>query len=75
MHYFARLVKEDADDNANQFEFINIVVVMLYSLPHEDLLQNSHGVLISCTKLGEDSLMIVDIFSILSIVAMIPHHI
>ena len=63
----------DELDNIPGAHFKDVALVTLYSLPDEDLLAQSHGVLVSCTKLSEDGLCIVDISSIQSVIAMIPH--
>ena len=48
----------------------------MYSPPdEEDLLAQSYGALLSCTKLSEDSFCVIEISLIQSVVAMIPHSI
>ncbi|KIK23437.1 hypothetical protein PISMIDRAFT_100434 [Pisolithus microcarpus 441] len=83
VRYFARLIVKaaynhsdlDEDlDASGPLEFVNIALVTLYSDPHPHLLERSYGVLASCTKLGEASLQVIDIPTIQSVVAMIPHH-
>ncbi|KIK15072.1 hypothetical protein PISMIDRAFT_16793 [Pisolithus microcarpus 441] len=81
---FARLVikaagyfsddDDDDEDTPGHLQFDDIALVMLYSHPHPHLLDNSYGVLASCTKLGEASLQVVKISSIQAVVAMVPHH-
>ncbi|KAF8414549.1 hypothetical protein L210DRAFT_3306821, partial [Boletus edulis BED1] len=70
VRYFAHLI---TDSNPGGNEADNVALVTLYSLPNEDLLARSNGALVSCTKLGEASLCIIDIESIQSVVTMIPH--
>lgn len=53
--------------------FKNITIVSLYLPPNEDFLTQSHGALVSCTKLRGDGLCVIDISSIQSIMAMIPY--
>ncbi|KZT27826.1 hypothetical protein NEOLEDRAFT_1059676 [Neolentinus lepideus HHB14362 ss-1] len=50
-----------------------VAVVCLYSLPDPRLLAESHQTFLSCTHLGDDSPVIVDVKDIKSVVAMIPH--
>lgn len=81
---FARLVvkaagyfsndDDDDEDTPGHLQFDDIALVTLYSHPHPRLLDNSYGVLASCTKLGEASLQVVKISSIQAVVAMVPHH-
>lgn len=81
VRYFTRLVGEvdgqlDLDEERNvqdRLQFIDVALVTLYSNPHPHLLERSYGVLASCTKLGEESLQIIKITDIRSVVAMIPH--
>ena len=58
----------------DRLQFIDIALVTLYSNPHPHLLERLYGVLASCTKLGEESLQVIKITDIRSVVAMIPHH-
>ena len=51
-----------------------LAVVSLYSLPHEELLEYSHHTLLSCVYEGDAHLQVIDIKSIMSVVAMVPHH-
>ena len=78
VHYFSHLVTDqDASDEASEnnvgIHFKDVALVTLYSPPDQDLLARSHGVLVSCTKLGEDSLCVIDVTSIKFVVAMVPH--
>lgn len=81
MRYFARLVTAAGDpavpddlDVPDHVQFIDVALVTLYSDPHAYLLEQSYGVLASCTKLGGASLQVIEISTIQSVVAMIPHH-
>ncbi|KAJ8579693.1 hypothetical protein M405DRAFT_712474, partial [Rhizopogon salebrosus TDB-379] len=67
--YFTRLAVEDHDQN--EWCFINVAIVQLYSLPDDALLQLSFQTVVSCTQL--DEIVVVDVRNILSVVAMIPH--
>ncbi|KAG9309721.1 hypothetical protein JVU11DRAFT_10397 [Chiua virens] len=66
MQYFVQLavtadqVSNDEDHEAHDDNdmFINLALVTLYSNPLTELLEKSYGVVISCTKLGEESLQI-----------------
>ncbi|KAN0087914.1 hypothetical protein V8E55_006535 [Tylopilus felleus] len=78
VRYFAHLIidpnnHDDPGNNQAQAQFQDVALVTLYSLPDDDLLVQSHGALVSCTKLGEDSLCIIEISTIQSVVAIIPH--
>jgi hypothetical protein len=64
-----RLAVEDHDQN--EWCFINVAIVRLYSLPDDALLQLSFQTVVSCTQL--DEIVVVDVRHILSVVAMIPH--
>ncbi|KAF8432024.1 hypothetical protein L210DRAFT_3414882, partial [Boletus edulis BED1] len=48
-------------------------LITLYSLPDQLLLHESSGTFISCTKMGEDYLLVINITTIKTVVAMIPH--
>ncbi|KAG1851567.1 hypothetical protein C8R48DRAFT_612469 [Suillus tomentosus] len=65
----ARNIKEDE----NNRHFVNVALVTLYSLPQPELLALSYGALISCIHEGEESLCVIDINTIQSVVGMIPH--
>jgi hypothetical protein len=45
----------------------------VYSPPHAGLLKASNGTILSCTYHGSARLKVIDISSIVSVVAMIPH--
>ncbi|KAF8810988.1 hypothetical protein BYT27DRAFT_7253126 [Phlegmacium glaucopus] len=49
-----------------------LAMVVFYSLPHRDLLDLSYNTLLSCTP--EMGRRVIDVKSIRSVVAMIPHH-
>ncbi|KAL4077692.1 hypothetical protein J3A83DRAFT_4356622 [Scleroderma citrinum] len=55
------------------FQFANVALITLYSDSHPYLLDQSYGVLASCTKLGAASLQVIEILAIQSVVAMVPH--
>jgi hypothetical protein len=50
-----------------------LALVLLYSPPHEELLKLSHFTLWSCSHHSNESLMVIDMKSILSVDAMVPH--
>ena len=47
-------------------------LVALYSPPNQYLLRYSHGTLIACRYQGEETPVVVDVKSIVSVVAMVP---
>jgi hypothetical protein len=47
-------------------------MVSVYSPPHPVLLEESHNTLYSCTP--AQSIRVIDVKEILSVVAMVPHH-
>ncbi|KZT17972.1 hypothetical protein NEOLEDRAFT_1081521, partial [Neolentinus lepideus HHB14362 ss-1] len=49
-------------------------MVRRYSDPNTVLSQLSYGTLFSCLAGGPDDVLVIDIKSILSVVAMVPHH-
>ena len=83
VRYFTRLLNRAADDvnddsdtmdnNPDRALFTNAALVTLYSHPDPQLLRESFGTVVSCTKLGEDSLTVVQTSAIQAVVAMIPH--
>ncbi|KAF8141643.1 hypothetical protein EV363DRAFT_1151144 [Boletus edulis] len=82
VRYFTRLLNRDADnvgddsdtiDNPDRTLFTNVALVTLYSDPDPLLLHESFGVVVLCTKLGEESLTVIKISAIQAVVAMIPH--
>lgn len=48
-------------------------MISIYSLPHPDLLELSHNTLLSCSYQGQNSLRVVPVKFIQSVVAMVPH--
>ena len=83
VRYFTRFINRAADDASNDSDtidnnsdralFTNVALVTLYSHPHPHLLHESFGTVVSCTKLGEESLTVIQISAIQAVVAMIPH--
>lgn len=69
MLYFTRLAVEDQDQN--DWHFINVAVVQLYSPPDHALLERSFQTVVSCAQL--DEIVVVDVKSILSVIALVPH--
>jgi hypothetical protein len=53
-------------------EVQGLALLSLYSPPNEHLLQHSHTTLVVCKYRGDRALIVVDIKSILSVVAMVP---
>ncbi|KAF8957135.1 hypothetical protein BDZ97DRAFT_1763202 [Flammula alnicola] len=52
---------------------ISLAVLSAYSQPDPELLAASHGTFISCKYLGDNSLQVIDVSRIQSVVAMVPH--
>jgi hypothetical protein len=50
-----------------------LALVSVYSPPHAGLFEESNGTVLSCIYLGAANLKVIDISSIVSVVAMIPH--
>jgi hypothetical protein len=50
-----------------------LALVSLYSPPDKNLFEHSFHTLLSCTHAGDASLQVIDVKSILSVVAMVPH--
>jgi hypothetical protein len=50
-----------------------LALVSVYSPPHAGLFEASNGTVLSCIYRGEADLKVIDISSIVSVVAMIPH--
>ena len=83
VRYFTRLLNRAADDvgddsdtgenNPDHMLFTNVALVTLYSRPDPHLLHESFRTVASCTKLGEESLTVIQISAIQAVVAMIPH--
>ena len=80
VRYFARVVvQDDRDDlygdlvNPPQYCFIDVTLVTLYSHPHPRLFEDSYGALISSRKLGKESLCVIEITAIRSVVGMVLH--
>jgi hypothetical protein len=53
---------------------MSLAVVSLYSHPHKDLLEASYHTLLSCSYLGDVSLHVINVKSVMSVVGMAPHH-
>ena len=47
-------------------------LVLLYSMLNDYILQSSHTTLVVCRYQGEEALRVIDVKSILSVVAMVP---
>ncbi|KAG1770532.1 hypothetical protein EDD22DRAFT_816757 [Suillus occidentalis] len=60
-------------DNVGEWHDANIAVVSVFSAPDADLVQLSNQTVLSCKYLGDEGLCVVDVTSIKSVVAMIPH--
>ena len=50
-----------------------LALISVYSPPHAGLFEASNGTILSCTYHGGARLKVIDISSIVSVVAMIPH--
>ncbi|ETW76703.1 hypothetical protein HETIRDRAFT_52803, partial [Heterobasidion irregulare TC 32-1] len=53
----------------------SVAMASIYSAPDHFLREASYNTILSCTYLGNTSLRIVDIKSIESVIAIIPHHV
>ena len=51
-----------------------LAVISVYSEPNPTLLKESAGTVLACQYCGDSSLVVVDFGSIISVVAMVPHH-
>ncbi|KAG1792516.1 uncharacterized protein HD556DRAFT_1239417 [Suillus plorans] len=69
--YFTRLAVKADTDHDDDWRFADVAVIRMYSLPDEDLLRLSSHTVASCTHL--DTVSIVDVKQIISIVVMVPH--
>lgn len=56
-----------------QITVLSLAVISVYARPDPELLAISHGTFISCEYLGDQSLQVIDVSQIQSVVAMIPH--
>jgi hypothetical protein len=65
VYFFIHLTHEGHD--------LALALVSLYSAPHPKLLEVSHNMLWSCEYQGDSSLKFINVKSIQSVVAMIPH--
>lgn len=76
MQYFTRLAVEVDDanedsDNEDNWHFLDIAVIQMYSLPDEALLQLSSQTVASCTH--SEQVLAIDVKDIVSVIAMVPH--
>ncbi|KAG2050403.1 hypothetical protein BDR06DRAFT_850683, partial [Suillus hirtellus] len=62
-----------AVENISEWHDANIAVISVFSAPDADLVQLSNQTVLSCKYLGNEGLCVVDVTSIKSVVAMIPH--
>ena len=51
-----------------------LAIISIYPEPNPDLLMESHGTLVSCQYFGDDSLVVIEVSCIESVVAMVPHN-
>lgn len=51
-----------------------LAIISEYSKPDPTLLLQSHGTFTSCQNFGDNSLVVVDVFCLKSVVAMVPHN-
>ena len=66
VQYFFKLTLEPGRPSA-------FAMVSVYSRPDADLLQQSSNALWSCKYRGKEELVVIDVKSIMSVVAMVPH--
>ena len=64
-YYFRCRVQEDT---------FTLAVISVYSEPSRTLLKESAGTVLACQYHGDSSLIVVNFASIISVVAMVPHH-
>lgn len=50
-----------------------LAVIKLFSLPHQELLRQSHTTFVSCQYLEDAGTIVVNVKLIYSVVAMVPH--
>jgi hypothetical protein len=62
--YVAGQHKDDSD-NDNEWQFKNVAVVQMYSMPHKELFKLSLQTLISCTLL--DDILAINVKSLLAL--------
>ncbi|KAG0699456.1 hypothetical protein DFH29DRAFT_1001970 [Suillus ampliporus] len=60
-------------NNVGEWRDANIAVISVFSAPDADLVQLSNKTVLLCKYLGDEGLCVVDVTSIKSVVAMIPH--
>lgn len=71
MLYFTRLAVEADIDHEDDWQFADVAIIQMYSIPDENLLRLSSQTVASCTRL--ETVAIVNVKHIISVVAMIPH--
>ncbi|KAG1894229.1 uncharacterized protein F5891DRAFT_961902 [Suillus fuscotomentosus] len=69
--YFTRLSVEADPGDKEDWQFVNVALIQLYSAPDDSLLKLLSQTVASCTRL--DEFCILDVKKILSVVAMVPH--
>ena len=52
---------------------MTLAMVSLYSRPDNDLLESSYHTLLLCSYMGDISLCVIDVKSVMSVVGMAPH--
>jgi hypothetical protein len=69
--YFTRLAVEADIDNEDDWQFADVAIIQMYSVPDENLLHLSSQTVASCTHL--ETFVVIDVKHIISVVAMVPH--
>jgi len=64
-YYFCLQLKDNTE--------VTLAMVSCFSSPNKTLLDVSYNTLRSCTYLGQDGLMVIDVKYINSVIAMVPH--
>ncbi|EIW78817.1 hypothetical protein CONPUDRAFT_59151 [Coniophora puteana RWD-64-598 SS2] len=71
--YFVQLPLVLPNGDFHEDETSRMALVSIYSQPHAAVLGLSHGQLVSCSHTGDAALRLIDVKTIKSVVAMIPH--
>ncbi|KAG2350638.1 hypothetical protein BDR05DRAFT_869102, partial [Suillus weaverae] len=76
VQYFTRLTVEVEDanedsDNEDNWHFLDVAVIQVYSLPDKALLQLSSQMVASCTR--SEQVLAINVKDIVSVITMVPH--
>lgn len=74
VYYFTQLALETVGNSREtKWSFINVAIVLLYSIPDHELPKLSSGMVASCIYHEDDEICIVDVKSITDVVVMVLH--